>query len=560
MPRRHQVVFRHLFWVVIGLMALALLAIGITAWSLRSDQTAAGVRETERFAKILASQTERSVESIDAVLGEVKARIEALRIETPADLRRASSEEMFAFLKGRQARLPQAALIAIAGSDGTQLNTTRQWPAPGVNLSDREYFQEMRRADDQALHISLALKSRTAGTPMIFFNRRINTTHGEFAGSVGIGVDITYFRNIYESIGAVEGQSFLMLRKDGTIIWRYPDPVPRVGLMIPHTSGWHEVAARGGGNFRAPGSFDGAPRLVAVRPLAHYPLVIDVALSEATVTATWNRRMAVIGAGTLLVVCCAAFLLRALARQFDQLVRSEAALEAKTHELEEANARLDAAISNLPQGLCMFDPSERLVVANARYLDMYGLTAAGIGPGTPLIDMLRRRQALGNLSEDPERYLGDLRRQLAGGKTSYAVAQLPDGRVAAVQNQPVAGGGWVAMHEDITERQRAAAQVAHMARHDHLTDLPNRAHFGEKMQQALDALDAFGQRFNVLLFDLDLFKGVNDSLGHPAGDELLKLIAKRLRNCLDENCTVARFGGDEFAILQLSDQDQHDEA
>jgi len=560
MPRRHQVVFRHLFWVVIGLMALALLAIGITAWSLRSDQTAAGVRETERFAKILASQTERSVESIDAVLGEVEARIEALRIETPADLRRASSQEMFAFLKGRQARLPQAAVIAIAGSDGTQLNTTRQWPAPGVNLSDREYFQEMRKTDDPAIHISLALKSRTAGTPMIFFNRRINTTHGEFAGTVGIGVAITYFRNIYESIGAVEGQSFLMLRKDGTIIWRYPDPEPRVGLIIPHTSGWHEVAARGGGNFRAPGSFDGVPRLVAVRPLAQYPLVIDVALSEATVTATWNRRMAVIGAGTLLVVCCAAFLLRALARQFDQLVRSEAALEAKTHELEEANARLDAAISNLPQGLCMFDPSERLVVANARYLDMYGLTEAGIGPGTPLIDMLKRRKRLGNLSEDPERYLVDLRRQLAGGKTSYAVAQLPDGRVAAVQNQPVAGGGWVAMHEDITERQRAAAQVAHMARHDHLTDLPNRAHFGEKMQQALDALDAFGQRFNVLLFDLDLFKGVNDSLGHPVGDELLKLIAKRLRNCLDENCTVARFGGDEFAILQLADQDQHEEA
>ena len=559
MSPRHKAVYRHLFWVVIGLMALALLAIGITAWTLRSDQTAAGVRETERFAKILASQTERSVESIDVVLGEVKARLEALRIETPADLRRASSQEMFAFLRSRQAALPQAAVVAIAGSDGTQLNTTRQWPPPGVNLSDREFFQEMRKTDDQALHISLALKSQTVGTTIIFFSRRINTTRGEFAGAVGVGIDITYFRSIYEAIGAVEGQSFLMLRRDGTIIWRYPDPVPGVGLMIPRTSGWHEVAARGGGNFRAAGLFDG-PRLVAVRPLLRYPLVVDVALSEASVTATWNRRMAVIGAGTLLVVCCAAFLLRALARQFGQLVKSEAQLEAKTHDLEEANARLDAAITNLPQGLCMFDASERLVVANARYLDMYGLAEAGIGPGIPLIDMLRRRQALGNLSEDPERYLADLRRQLAAGKTSYAVAQLPDGRAAAVQNQPVAGGGWVAMHEDITERQRAAAQVAHMARHDHLTDLPNRAHFGEKMQEALGALDAGGQRFNVLMFDLDLFKAVNDSLGHLIGDELLKLIAKRLRGCLDENCTVARFGGDEFAILQLADADQQDDA
>jgi predicted signal transduction protein with EAL and GGDEF domain len=523
MSPRHKAVYRHLFWVVIGLMALALLAIGITAWTLRSDQTAAGVRETERFAKILASQTERSVESIDVVLGEVKARLEALRIETPADLRRASSQEMFAFLKSRQAALPQAAVVAIAGSDGTQLNTTRQWPPPGVNLSDREFFQEMRKTDDQALHISLALKSQTVGTTIIFFSRRINTTRGEFAGAVGVGIDITYFRSIYEAIGAVEGQSFLMLRRDGTIIWRYPDPVPGVGLMIPRTSGWHEVAARGGGNFRAAGLFDG-PRLVAVRPLLRYPLVVDVALSEASITATWNRRMAVIGAGTLLVVCCAAFLLRALARQFDQLVKSDAQLEAKTHDLEEANARLDAAISNLPQGLCMFDASERLVVANARYLDMYGLAEAGIGPGIPLIDMLRRRQALGNLSEDPERYLADLRRQLAAGKTSYAVAQLPDGRAAAVQNQPVAGGGWVAMHEDITERQRAAAQVAHMARHDHLTDLPNRAHFGEKMQEALGALDAGGQRFNVAILQLADADQQDDAI----------ILATRLQSVLSE--------------------------
>jgi hypothetical protein len=132
MPPLHQVVFRHLFWVVIGLMALALLAIGITAWSLRSDQTAAGVRETDRFAKILASQTERSVESIDAVLREVQARIDALRIETPADLRRASSEEMFAFLKGRQALLPQAAVIAIAGHDPAMAGARRPSVRPRV--------------------------------------------------------------------------------------------------------------------------------------------------------------------------------------------------------------------------------------------------------------------------------------------------------------------------------------------------------------------------------------------------------------------------------------------
>src|SRR5690349_23350088 len=106
MPPRHHIVFRQLIGVVVGLIALAILAIGLTASSLRSDQTAAGVRETDRFAKILAAQTASSVEAIDSVLSEVKIRVESLRIERPEDLQRAYSQEMFVYLKNRLALLP----------------------------------------------------------------------------------------------------------------------------------------------------------------------------------------------------------------------------------------------------------------------------------------------------------------------------------------------------------------------------------------------------------------------------------------------------------------------
>jgi diguanylate cyclase (GGDEF)-like protein len=270
--------------------------------------------------------------------------------------------------------------------------------------------------------------------------------------------------------------------------------------------------------------------------------------------------MAVIGAGTLLVVCCAGFLLRILTRQLHQLIVSEAELAAKTRELEGANARLDAAMNNVPQGLCMFDASERVVVSNARYLDMYGLTPAQVGPGTPLRDILELRQKAGNFSIDPDQYRAELRSKLALGKPSCAITHLPDGRVISVQNQPAAAGAWVAMHEDITERQRAEARVAHMARHDALTDLPNRVYFSEKMDEGLVRLRDSGQPFNVLLFDLDLFKAVNDSLGHQVGDELLKVIAQRLRNAMSDECTVSRLGGDEFAILQMREGDQSENA
>jgi diguanylate cyclase (GGDEF)-like protein len=560
MPPRHHIVFRQLIGVVVGLIALALLAIGLTAWSLRADQTAAGVRETERFAKILAAQTARSVEAIDSTLTEVKIRVESLHIERPEDLQKAYSQEMFAYLRNRLALLPQATVITLADNEGTLLNSTRRWPRLRANFGDRDYFEHFRQVDDPELYPSLAVISRLAGAPTIYFSKRLNTVKGEFAGVVSVGVEVTYFRHIYEAIGAVDGQSFMLVRKDGMFIWRYPDPDQKIGRVLPTGSEWYDVVERGGGNFLSSGNFGGQPRLISVQPLQGYPLVVNIGLTQASVVATWTRRMAVLGAGTLIVVCCAAFLLRTLQRQFRQIVQAEAELAGKTRELEKANTRLDSAIANVPQGLCMFDADERVVIANARYLDMYGLSAAEITPGTPLREMLTLRRLLGNLAANPDRYLADLREQLSAGKTSRAITHLPDGRIICVQNQPAEGGGWVALHEDITERQRAHAQIAHMARHDALTGLPNRMHFAEKMEEGFLGLQRSGRPFNLLLFDLDLFKAVNDSLGHPVGDELLKLIAQRLRTCIDPTCTIARLGGDEFAVLQATRGDQHEAA
>ena len=124
----------------------------------------------------------------------------------------------------------------------------------------------------------------------------------------------------------------------------------------------------------------------------------------------------------------------------------------------------------------------------------------------------------------------------------------------------MAGGGWVATHEDITERQRVEERIAHMARHDSLTDLANRVLFRERMDEALVRLHRDGEAFAIFVFDLDMFKAVNDSLGHPVGDALLKAVAQRLRDAVGDADTVGRIGGDEFAILQRGEGDQQETA
>jgi diguanylate cyclase (GGDEF)-like protein len=136
---------------------------------------------------------------------------------------------------------------------------------------------------------------------------------------------------------------------------------------------------------------------------------------------------------------------------------------------------------------------------------------------------------------------------------------LKNGRVVAIYFHPMPDGGWVATHEDITERRRAEASILYMARHDALTRLPNRVMFQERLEQAIELADR-GKGYAVLCLDLDHFKLVNDTLGHPVGDGLLRSAAERLQACVRQVDTVARLGGDEFAIIQVTMERPEDAA
>ena len=125
----------------------------------------------------------------------------------------------------------------------------------------------------------------------------------------------------------------------------------------------------------------------------------------------------------------------------------------------------------------------------------------------------------------------------------------PNGTVIEVRGVPIEGGGFVTTYFDVTEQRRTQALVAHMAHHDTLTDLPNRALFSDRLQTAV-ALARRSGLMAVHYLDIDNFKPVNDNLGHKAGDELLVSVAGRLRGTVRDNDTVARLGGDEFAIVQ----------
>ena len=251
----------------------------------------------------------------------------------------------------------------------------------------------------------------------------------------------------------------------------------------------------------------------------------------------------------------------------DDLQRSRHTLEATMTELQERNAilldrdrtlhtqnvRFTAALNNMSQALLMVDTDQRLIVANSRFVSLFGLSPAVMRPGTHISRLAGLVRTAGRFGQT---LITDVwkeqRRLVNAGLSGLFLCEDHEGRALSVSHRLMAEGGWVTTYEDVTERRQAEAKIQYMAHHDALTNLPNRRTFYERLNGKLARIPTNGASVAVHCIDLDFFKNVNDTLGHPAGDALLEACADRLRSCVRRSDLVARLGGDEFAILQAA--------
>jgi len=216
---------------------------------------------------------------------------------------------------------------------------------------------------------------------------------------------------------------------------------------------------------------------------------------------------------------------------------------------DEANRErehLDAAMTNMVQGLCLFDSAQRLMISNQRFSEIFHIADGAMKPGMRLEQIFALTR---DVQDDQTEAAGEQRKLLDDPRNGTLTTKLTDGRSISIVHRPVAGGGFVATFEDITERLKAEERVRHLAHYDALTDLPNRVTFYERLDTIVNHLRP-SETAAVFSLDLDHFKNVNDTLGHPIGDALLKAAAKRMRQCLRDDDVVARLGGDEFAVVQ----------
>ena len=670
-------------WGIAGFIALACTAvIGLETSRIiaqRSEILAGSRKDTANLTSSLIQHAEMIFRSADAILTGIVERLEHENLDA------GKRERMREWFLREMQISPHFISFSVVDSSGRMvISTNGEKEAP--QLSEREYFSYHRDHDDKPIHIGGPIHGRSGW--LIPVSRRINNADGTFGGIAIVAVNPQYFQNLYDRLEIGDNSAVILVTTNGTLLVRRPFIEANVGRDMTQSVIFAQLKQAPKGSLEIKASIDGVLRFNSYEQGRVYPIAVAVALNMDELLAPWRantvRRLIEVAVLTAFILLMGLFVWRA--------TRGLAGHSAKLHEI---NSRFDAALANMPTGLSMFDANGKLLVWNERYLELYGLPRELVRPGASINAIVAYRKAAGNLETEVEAYVGGFRQDLVDTGKNTNVSRLKNGRVISVANtatadggwlaiheditervrdeqalfeqtaelarinmrfdaalstmthglcmfdgekrlvvwndcfaemyqvpphllkigtpyeaivtdrmsrgivkgntsaeavktraaelaglapdskrideftngrsvllsrQPMEGGGWLSIMEDITERRRAEAEIVHLARHDVLTGLANRAQFNEKLEDAGKRLKRGGAAITVMMVDLDRFKAVNDTLGHAAGDALLVEVGRRLQSTIRETDVLARLGGDEFAIIQEGGNSQHEGA
>lgn len=428
--------------------------------------------------------------------------------------------------------------FSLIGLDGYMLDTTAGYTGPPLYLGDREHFIEVMAQADDRLYVAKPVLGRVSHQWTIQLGRKLFDLARNPAGVVIGSISVDVIGKFYDTAKLGAGGTLVLRNANHVVLAaRGMDQGTVLGQRAPnrvegelrdgfHAQYWNE---------NRPNRSD---RLITARRSRAFPLIFTAGISEQEIYSRSDFRQKVYLGGALLLT----FIILT-ATMFHW--RRQLALGRAQRELRDFASKFEDALRNLPQGLSMFDGRDRLIAFNRQWLELYGLVPEEIRIGMDFRDVFAKQTAV----LDVGAYLIDLKNRLVRSEHISNTVQFPDGRVVYISYGRREGGGWVATHEDITERKASEVRIERLAHYDSLTGLANRNLFKERIDEALARSPGPEAAFAVLLLDLDRFKSVNDALGHQCGDALLKQVASRIKAQIRDVDTAARIGGDEFAVI-----------
>lgn len=535
MKRRSPALPRYILAIVVGL-TLAMLAgywwqQEISHETLREETLQRTERHATKLAEAVALQADEMVRGFDIALRHMAADY----LEYPASFEGSVQSIVLTY--------PASARIGVGVIDAEGYIVYRSAGLPGrVYVGDREYFQFHRDSAKDLLYVSKPILSRVSNVWNIHFVRKL-VKKGRFAGVIMIVVPVEHISSSLSRLLLNEGDVISLFAEDGEYMSRSSDLARAMGKSVPKERPFVGPQAPPNGAFRTVAAFDKVPRIYGWQRLETVPLVVNVGLATTVVMEPIERQLQkenTVGmAGTATVAVGLGVIV---------LLLSINGIRYRTLQEREAELRVNKTVFDAAtEGMFVTDAGNRILAVNPAFTAITGYSAEeAIGRSPSLLSSGRHDAAFyaamrATLLRDG-RWEGELINRHKNGHLYDEWL-----KIAAVGEGDARR--YVALLSDITVKKKRDEEIWQRANFDELTGLPNRSLLADRMTQALARAERSGSLLGVLFIDLDHFKPVNDAYGHQAGDELLKQVAMRIGNCLRQEDTVARIGGDEFLAL-----------
>lgn len=526
--------------VILFALAMSACVLGVVIWKAldaKATTLERGQTATQNLAHSLIEHAAHTIQAADISMSGI---VEFLKYQTPA-----VAAHFNDYLANTVEALPQIREMGVIGPDGSWLYSSLP-QTPGHNNADRDYFIYHRDTVGPALRINAPLQSRLTGRDTVILSKRISRQDGSFGGVLVAAIDNDYFNSFYNRLQLGSRGAICLIRSDGIVLIRWPQS--SIGADLSKTELFADrLKLSSVGYYKVTSLFDGDVKYMGYEEASQYPIVVTVARSENELLANWRtalRTDALVGAVILSIIV---LLTTLLASQFRFRIRTERALR-------EREARYRLLADNIADIVILLDGRGTLLYVSPSVEPVLGLRGNDL-VGRSCFDLVH--------PDDRERVLtatAELDTPDSTNTVAFRISRA-DGSIAwieinfklAAEHSDQEQVKFVGVLRDVTQRKMMEdelnslnARLAQLATTDGLTGLANRRTFDGFLHREYSTQSIL----SVLLFDIDHFKGYNDSHGHQAGDECLKAVAKAIAEATSNTPGMsARYGGEEFVII-----------
>jgi signal transduction histidine kinase len=458
---------RYGIWLAcMALIGITVCGAGLLVWGMHDRTVANYQSDANVLGTVLAERTARYVQVVDQVLQELQLRVRLLDVRGPEDFQaRLGTLETHKLLRDHMRNLPPANAFILIDAAGMIASSSRGADQKGIDVSDADYMRHFATSDDPGIFVSVTRRSRITGAPTVFVARRIDAPDGRFLGVAVGAIDVRDLSDFHRAINTRPGQIVTLLRRDGVVLTRDPDPAQEVGRRMPAPAPWYGLVQAGGGTYSARGFLTGHAShasVVSVHPLRAYPLVVDVSIQEYDGLATWRHEAWLIGLGTAGTVAGLLVLFWVISRQLLRLANQNALFQQTAAALGESERRvaeksriLEATLEHMDQGLIMIDSERNVPIYNRRAIELLDLSPELMARGPKFDDVLAFHWSQDTFTQSEDAFRSFVQRALLlDGPRSFE-RRRPNGRVLEVRTTALPGGEAVRTFTDITERSNA---------------------------------------------------------------------------------------------------------